>query len=456
MVLSKLGAALKKTTDKIAGAIFVDKKLIEEVVKDLQRALIGADVNIQLVRELGEKIKKSAEDKKIKGVEKKEHIIKILHDELLEMLGGEKTELKIKKDSNIKIMLLGLYGSGKTTTIAKLANYYGKRGFKTAMLGLDVHRPAAPEQLEQLAEKYKLTAFIDKTEKNPIKIYEKFKKDLKKFDLIFIDTAGRDALDKELIKEIKTLYKKISPSYTLLVMSADIGQAARKQAAEFKKSMEINGIIITRMDSSAKGGGALTACNEVNTGVVFITTGEHIQDIESFSAEKFISRILGMGDLETLIEKVKSAIDKKQEEKLKKRVEEGKFTMDDLYEQLKSMQNLGPLGKLAELIPGFSKAKIPENLLGVQEERMKKFKYAIDSMTHEEKENPELLEKQTSRIQRIAKGAGIATSDVRALLKQWKILKEFVKSGKDLDISSGLDQKQLQKLAKKFGKKIRL
>tara|TARA_Y100000310_G_C20648524_1_gene798024 strand:+ start:91 stop:1473 length:1383 start_codon:yes stop_codon:yes gene_type:complete len=460
MVFGKLGEVLKKTTDKIASAVFVDKKLIDSIVKDLQRALIQADVNISLVKELSDKIRKEAE-KKLKGVEKKEHIISLLHNELLEMIGGKGKELELKKQKGktTKIMLLGLYGSGKTTTIAKLTNYYSKRGFKTCMLGLDVHRPAASEQLEQLATQHKLKAFIDKKEKNPIKIYNKFKDEIKKYDLVFIDTAGRHSLDKELEKEIKSLFTTIKPDYSLLTITADIGQAAKSLASQFQETLQISGVIITRMDSSAKGGGALTACNETKAPVFFITTGEKINDLETFSAERFISRILGMGDLETLIEKIKSVTDKKQEKKLKKRLEEGKFTMDDLYEQLKSMQNMGPLGKITELIPGLGKAKIPEEMLGKQEDKLKKFKFCIQSMTPEEKENPELLEKQTSRIQRIAKGSGCSTTDVRSLLKQYKLLKDFMKMGDQIDISkgaAGLSQKQMQKLAKKFGKKMRL
>jgi signal recognition particle subunit SRP54 len=461
MVFSNLGEAVRKITDKVAAAIFVDKKLVDSIIKDLQRALIEADININLVKELSDKIRKAAVDEKVKGVEKREHIIKLLHDELLEMLGGEKAELKVKKAKKkpIKIMLLGLYGSGKTTTTAKLANYYGKRGFKTCMLGIDVHRPAAPEQLEQLAKQHNLPAFIDKTEKNPEKIYDKFKDEIEDYDLVLIDTAGRHSLDKALVKEIKQLGKKINPDFTILIMPADIGQAAKKQAEEFQKALDINGVIITRMDSSAKGGGALTACNETNAPVYFITTGEKINDFETFSARRFISRILGLGDLETLLEKVRSVVEEKEEKKLKKRVEEGKLTMDDLYGQLESMQKIGPLGKIAELIPGFGKVKMPENLMESQEERMKKWRFIIQSMTPEEKENPELLEKQTSRIQRIAKGSGTPASDVRALLKQYKILREFIKTGEQVDLSKGvqgISQKQLQKLAKKFGKKIKL
>ncbi|MEM4270790.1 MAG: signal recognition particle protein Srp19, partial [Candidatus Pacearchaeota archaeon] len=380
-------------------------------------------------------------------------LIKTLHDELVEILGKEKKELEFKKGKTQKIMLLGLYGSGKTTTIAKLANYYNKRGFKTAMLGLDIHRPAAMQQLEQLGKQYNLNFFIDRKEKNPIKIYKKFEKDLKSYDLIFVDTAGRHTLDKELIKEIKSLKKNIKPTYIILVIPADIGQAAKKQAGEFQDACSIDGVIVTRMDSSARGGGALTACNETKAKVLFITTGEKINDIETFSPSSFVSRILSMGDLEALIEKVRSVTDEKAISKIK----EGRFTMYEMKEQIEAMGKMGSFSKILDIIPGLGsmvggiKTKIPEEILESQGEKTQKWKYIIDSMTLEEKENPELIEKQTSRIQRIAKGSGTSTSDVRSLLKQYKILKEFVKSQ-----TTELSEKQLMKLAKKFGKKIRL
>jgi signal recognition particle subunit SRP54 len=445
MVFEKLGETIKKATDKIASAVFVDKNLINEIVKDLQRALIQADVNVKLVKEISDKLREKGREK-LKGVEKKEQLIKILHDELKKIIGGDKKELKLEKGKKQKIMLIGLYGSGKTTTIAKLTNYYKKRGFKSCILGLDVHRPAAPEQLEQLGEKHNLKVFTDKEEKNPAKIWKKFKKYAEKHDLVFIDTAGRDSLDKDLIKEIKKLDKKINPDLTLLVIPADIGQTAKKQAEKFKETLNINGVIVTRMDSTAKGGGALTACNEVDAPVFFIATGEKINDLESFSPERFISRILGMGDLETLMEKIQSTIDEKKGKKLQKRLEEGKFTLDDLYEQLKSMQGFN-LSKITSLIPGIGKVKdkIPEGMLGKQEEKMKKWKHAIQSMTSEEKSNPEIL-KDNSRLQRIAKGAGINVSDIRSLLKQYKLIKQFAGEG----MPKNLSQKQLKKMAKKF------
>ncbi|MBL7059224.1 signal recognition particle protein [Candidatus Pacearchaeota archaeon] len=452
-MLEKLGNILKKTTDKIANAIFLDKNLVDSIVRDLQRALIEADISISLVKEISDKIKKTALDERIKGIEKKEHLIKLLHEELTKILGKYK-QLTLKKTQN-KIMLLGLYGAGKTTTISKLGNYYAKRGKKVALIGLDVHRPAAAEQLKQLAEKNKLAYFIDKKEKDALKIWKKYEKDLKKYDLILIDTAGRHTLDKDLIKEIKSLGKKIDPTETILVMPADIGQAAKKQASEFKDALKISGVIITRMDSTAKGGGALTACAETNAGVYFIATGEKINDLEEFKPESFLSRLLGMGDLEALMEKIKSATNNAQQNKIQKKLEEGKLSLEDVIEQVKSMGDIGGLDKIKSMIPGLGNAKIPEGVLENQEAKIAKWEHILKSMTNEEKENPETLKKQTSRINRIAKGAGVNNTDVRALLKQYDMLNEMLKTGNNLDMSKGMNPKQMQKMMKKFGKKMR-
>jgi signal recognition particle subunit SRP54 len=449
-MLEKLGEVLRKATDKVANAIFLDKNLVDSVVRDLQRALIEADVNILLVKQLSDKIKKVALDERIKGVEKKEHIIKILHDELIQIL-GEYKPLKLKKGQN-KIMLLGLYGAGKTTTAAKLGNYFAKRGNKVALVGLDVYRPAAQEQLKQLAEKNRLNVFIDLKEKDPIKIWKNFEKELKKYDVIIIDTAGRHTLDEELIREIISLKRVISPTESVLVMPADIGQAAKQQASDFKKAINVSGVIITRMDSTAKGGGALTACAETEAGVYFIATGEKINDLEEFNSQSFLSRLLGMGDLNALIEKIKSVTDEDNQKKIQKRLEDGKLSLEDVIEQVKSMNSLGGFEKIKGMIPGLGNAKIPENLMETQQGKVSKWEHIIKSMTPEEKENPEILEKQTSRINRIAKGSGVNNSDVRALLKQYKMLNEMLKSGTEMDMSQGFNPKQMQKLMKKFGK----
>lgn len=450
-MLEKLSAVLKKTTDKIANAIFLDKNMVESLIKDLQRALIEADVNVPLVLELTQKIKKAALDERIKGIEKKEHIIKLLHDELIKILGKQK-EIKLEK-RNVFLMV-GLYGAGKTTTISKLAAYYAKRGNNVCAVGLDVHRPAAQDQLKQLCDKLNIKAFIDKTEKDPKKIWKKYEPELKEYSLVLVDTAGRDSLDNELIKELKDIAKLTKPTETLLVMPADIGQTAKKQAEGFKKAADISGVIISRMDSTAKGGGALTACAEVEAPVIFIGTGEKPADLEPFNPESFLSRLLGMGDLQALMERIHSAMSQEEIEKTQAKLREGKFTMYEFESQLDAMGSIGSFDKLMNLIPGLGKAKIPESAMEMQQAKVKNWKAAIKSMTKEEKEDPELLEKQTSRIQRIAKGAGITTSDVRTLIKQFKMIKEMIKS--QSSITEGkLDQKTMMKLARKFGKKMK-
>ncbi|EFK97893.1 SRP54-type protein, GTPase domain [sediment metagenome] len=458
-MLEKLGEVLRKATNKVANAIFLDKNLVDGIVRDLQRALIEADVNVVLVKQLSDKIKKGALDERIKGIEKKEHMIKILHDELISILGGYK-KLELKEKQN-RIMLLGLYGAGKTTTIAKLGNYFAKRGNKVALVGLDVHRPAAKEQLKQLAERNKLTAFVDEGENDAVKTWKKFEPKLKEYNLVLIDTAGRHTLDKELISEISALNKQIKPTESILIMPADIGQAAKAQAKDFKEALDITGVIITRMDSTAKGGGALTACAETKAGVYFIANGEKINDIDEFNPERFLSRLLGMGDLQSLIEKIRSVTDEKQQSKIQKNIEEGKLTLNDVVEQVKSMNQIGGFDKIKSMIPGLGNAKIPDDLLENQQSKVAKWEHIISSMTLEEKENPDLFDDKktgTSRLNRVARGAGVNNSDIRSLLKQYKMLNEMIKSSSNFDPEKGMSQQQMMKMAKKFmkGKKFRI
>jgi len=456
-MLDKIGEALKTGMKKISNAIFVDKKLIDSIIKDLQRALIEADVNVELVFKLSQKIREIAIDETVKGIEKKEQLVKLIHDQI-ELLIGKGKELKLEKKT--RILLLGLYGSGKTTTISKLAFYYAKRGKKVCALGLDTQRPAAMKQLKDMCEKAKVTAFVNEKEKDPLKIIKQYQEELEDYDLVLIDTAGRDTLKEDLIEEIKSIEKKIKPTHRILVIPADIGQAAKKQASEFQKALSIDGVIITRMDGTARAGGALTACAETNAPVFFIGTGEKIQELEIFDSTTFISRLLGMGDLQGLLEKIRSAVDEKQQEKIEQRMKEGKFTLHDLYSQLESMGQLGSFDKLLGMIPGMgnASAKIPKETLVKQEEKMKHWKYAIQSMTKEEVENPELFDKQTSRIQRVAKGSGTTTGEIRELLKQYKMIGDLMKSQSSMaGLEEGkIDKKTMMKFAKKFRGKIKI
>jgi signal recognition particle subunit SRP54 len=456
MVLDKLGSVLRKGVTRIGNAIFLDKKLLDGIVKDLQRALIEADVDIELVFELTQKIKKLGLDENIKGIDKKEQLVTLIHDEIMNILGGEAKELKLGKKT--KIMFVGLYGAGKTTNIAKIGHYYAKRGKKVCAIGLDTDRPAAMEQLEQMCEKAKIPCFVDKKEKDPIKIYETYKKELDKYELVLVDTAGRDGLNKELIAQIEKIDKKVKADIRILVLPADVGQTAKTQATEFQKALSVDGVIITRMDGTSKGGGALTACAESKAPVFFIGVGEQIHEIETFNPRSFVNRLLGMGDLESLLEKVKSATDDKQAKRMEERLKEGKFTLRDLAGQLEQMNQLGSMDKLLSMVPGMGNAaaKIPKSELDKQERKMKQWKSAISSMTEHEIENPETLEKQTSRIARIAKGSGTTTTEIRALLKQYKLLKEMMSMQNPEKLASGqIDKKMMQKIAKQMKGKVK-
>ena len=445
MVLEKLGESLKETLRKIARSMFVDEKLIDDLVKDIQKALLQADVNVELVFNLTKEIKKRAlEEKDVKGINPREKIVKIVYEELVKFLGEEKAEIKIARKP-VKIMMVGLYGSGKTTTTGKLAKWFSKRGYKVALLGLDVHRPAAIDQIEQIAKQVNVKCFTDRKQKNPVKIYDEYEDELKKFDVVIIDTAGRDALSKDLIEEIEALNKRIKPEENLLVISADIGQAARSQAEQFHKSCGITGVIATKLDGTAKAGGALSACSVTKAPIKFIGVGEKLDDLEEFNPKGFVSRLLGMGDLEALLEKAKEAITEEQAEDLGKKFLKGEFNFIDLYEQMQALNKMGSLGKIMEMVPGMGQLKMPKEALQVQEEKLKKWRHILDSMTKEELEDPELLD--NSRMDRIANGAGLPVKDVRELLKQYRQSKKIMKM-----MGGSQDPK---KLMKKLGSKFK-
>ena len=445
MVLDKLGDSLKNTLKKIAAAIFVDDKLINELVKDIQRGLMQSDVNVQLVFDLTTKIKERIKKEETPGgLTKKEHLINIVYEELVEFLGKEQQKIEIK-GKPFKIMLVGLFGSGKTTTAGKLAKYFAKRGNKVALLGLDTHRPAAMEQIEQIAKQANVPCYIKKNEKNPLNIYNEFKGELDKYDILIIDTSGRDALSKDLIEEIETLNEKIKPNENLLVISADIGQAAQKQAEQFHKSCGIKGVIVSKMDGTAKGGGALTACAATKAPIKFIGVGEKIEDLEHFNPKGFVGRLLGMGDLEALLEKAKDAIKVEDAEDLGKKFLKGEFNLIDLYEQMAAMKKMGSLKKIVEMIPGFSSLQLPKEMLDVQEGKLHKWKIAMQSMSKEELEDPEII--TTGRIDRISKGSGMPSSVIRELIKQYRQSKKMVKMFKG---SKG----DISKMMKKFGGKL--
>src|SRR3989338_839409 len=322
MVLEKLGDSLKSTLSKITGAMFVDDKLINELVKDIQRALLQSDTNVQLVFSLTNKIKDRAKDTPPPGVTKREQIIKIVYEELTNFLGKESHEIQITKKPT-QIMLVGLFGSGKTTTAGKLAKYYKKRGLKIAVMQTDTWRPAAYDQLEQLAASVGVDFFGIRTEKDPVNIYLAFEKKFSNYDVVIIDTAGRDALSEELIQELNNLNSTVKADERLLVISADIGQAAQSQAQAFHDTCRITGVIVTKLEGTAKGGGALSACAVTSAPIMFIGVGEKIDDLEVFYPQRFVGRLIGMGDLETLLEKAKEVMTEEKAEDMKEKFLKG-------------------------------------------------------------------------------------------------------------------------------------
>ena len=438
-MLNSLSDALKNSIRKIIGAPLIDEKSVDAFIKDLQRALIKSDVNVRLVLEFTKNLKNRILEEKKKNISR-EFIIKVLYDGLVKIIGkGE--EIQINKKP-YKIVLVGLFGSGKTTTAAKIAKFYSKRGLKVALLALDTFRPAAYQQLKQLGESIHVNVFGEEKEKNPVKIINNFKNEINKYDIIIADTSGRNALDKEMINEIREIDKALNPDEELLVISADIGQGAKEQAEAFKE-VGVSGIIITKMDGSAKGGGALTACYIANVPIKFIGVGEKVEDIEKFDPKKFISRLIGLGDLETLLEKAKEGINEEKAKSMEEKIMSGKFNLIDFYDQLEAMKKMGPLKKVISMIPGLSMANIPKEMLDIQQDKLKKFKIIMDSMTKFELENPEKINR--SRIDRIASGAGVDSSDVRDLIKQFENMKKIIKKMKG---------KNIEKIMKRFKGKI--
>lgn len=423
MVLENLKDSLRGTIRKIASAVSVDSKLIKEVVRDIQRALLQADVNVKLVLELSKNIEKRAlQEKPPAGMSAREHVIRIVYDELVKILGTGKT-LPLKKQ---KILMVGLYGQGKTTTCGKLARYFKRKGLRPALIAGDVHRPAAYDQLKQIAEKAEVPFYGDKNAKDAVEVVKKGVEHFKRSaDVIIVDTAGRHKLEKDLIDEIKDIEREIKADEKILVIDATIGQQAKDQAKAFHDAVGITGIILTKMDGTAKGGGALSAAAEVGAPIVFIGTGEHLSDLESFDPKGFVSRLLGMGDIRALLEKAEEAMKEKEAEKAIERIVSGKFTLKDMYQQIEMMKGMGPLQKLSELLPfGFS-GKVKDVDMEETQRKLRKFKYIMDSMTEEELENPEII--KGSRIRRIARGAGVESKDVKELLKYYHMTKSMMK-----------------------------
>lgn len=432
--MSSIFSGLKEALKKYFSSTSPYEQSVEDFIKELQRSLIKSDVNVKLVFDLSSKIKKRAlEEKPPQGVSRRDWFVKIVYEELVALLGGEEQPEIMPKKRPYVIMLVGVQGSGKTTTAAKLANYYKKRKLKVGLIAADTYRPGAYAQLKQLSEKVGALFYGEEGEKDPVEIALRGLKQLKEqgADIIIIDTAGRHGYGGEakLIEEMKEIEKAVKPDEVAMVLDASVGQKASEIAKRFHEATPIGSIIITKMDGTAKGGGALSAVAMTGAKIKFIGTGEGIDEIEPFRPKSFVSRILGFGDVEGLIERLRSL--EIEEEDLQKQAEEmleKGLNMKLLYKQIRQIRKMGPLSKVLKMIPGLSMS-LPEDkeLEKVGEEKFDRWLSIINSMTYEELEKPEIIEREKSRMRRIAIGSGTSIEDVRELLAYYEGTKRMLK-----------------------------
>lgn len=424
MTLDRLGSSLTDAIKKIFRSSVVDEAAVKELVRDIQRALLQADVNVQLVLGISKRIEERAlKEKMPPGISRREHVIKVVYEELTRFVGEKNIPIKIEPGRKFVLMLVGIQGSGKTTHAAKLGRYYQKKGLKPALICADTFRPGAYAQLQQLASRINVPIFGDPKAKDPVKVVAQGLKQFPDKDIVIVDTSGRHKEEKDLIKEMKDLEKHIKPSEVMMVIDGTIGQQALAQAKTFHEATPIGSILVTKLDGSARGGGALSAVAATGAPIKFIGTGEKVEDIEQFIPSRFVGRLLGMGDLETLLERVNEAEIKVPQKKAKAMLS-GKFTLTDMYEQFEAVKSMGPFKKVLQMLPGMS-SKVPDDMLNMAEGRLEKWRVIIQSMTPEEKDNPKLF--NYSRVRRVARGSGVNEKDVKELLKQYVMMRRMLK-----------------------------
>ena len=432
-MLEGLATKLRAALDRLGGA---DAAAVDAMLAEVQRGLIAGDVDVKLARELAAAIRKRALAQLPAGLTRREWVVNVVYEELTKILGGSGSSIALKPK---KILLAGLFGSGKTSTAAKLARFYQKKGLRPGLVCCDTARPAAYEQLQQLAARINVPFYGEKGERDSAKILKNALRQLK-CDVLIVDSSGRDALDPNLIKEIQELNLALNPDEKILVLPADIGQVARQQVEGFQKALGITDVIITKLDATAKGGGALTACYLTGASVRFITVGETVEDLEAYDPKRFVTRLLGMPDLPALLEKAQAVAKPELAEKIVK----AEFDMNDFIAQMESMQQMGPLAGMLDML-GLG-GKIPKDLLEVQQSKMKKWKFIMQSMTKAERANPDIID--PPRVARIAKGSGRSEAEVRELLSNYEKIKKMTKQ---LGLGKGLGALKRGNLGRMFG-----
>ncbi|MEO9320471.1 MAG: signal recognition particle receptor subunit alpha [Nitrososphaera sp.] len=448
-MFDNLRDGLRSALKKIVRASDINEELIDALCKDVQRALLQSDVNVKLVLSITTTLKeRSLKEQPPKGLSRKDHIVTILYGELAKMLGyagdtiktidksarggaGEEDETGIttffKPGKQNIVLMLGIQGSGKTTVTAKLARWLTRHGYRVGVVGADTWRPGALTQLKMNCSKINVEVFGEESNKDAVEIVRKgldyFRP--QNLDIIIIDTAGRHKEEAGLLQEMNDMYKVSTPDLVLLVIDGTLGQQARAQAEAFHKAAPVGGIVLTKLDGTAKGGGALAASTATGAKVMFIGTGERIDDLEQFSPTRFVGRLLGMGDIKALLEMAKG-LEVQADENQAKRVMSGKMTIEDFYMQMEQVSKIG-FRNVIENMPGFS-GMVNDEKLDEMQDRMESWRFIIQSMTKEEKRNPDLI--NDSRKKRIARGAGMSEGEVKEMLKHYNNSKAIMKQSK--------------------------
>ena len=430
-MFDNLADKLQSAFKTLRGHGKLSEQNIKGALKDVRMALLEADVNFHVVKDFVERVRIRAIGREVlKSLTPGQQLIKVVNEELTELMGKEHSGLTLT-DTPTAIMLVGLQGSGKTTTVGKLANMLRKEQHKPLMVAADVYRPAAITQLQVLGQQLGIDVFADIEEKNPRKICQQALQKAKSdgFDVLLVDTAGRLHIDVELMQELRDLKSLLSPKEVLFVADSMTGQDAVTVADQFNKDLDISGVILTKMDGDARGGAALSIKAVTNRPIKFVGVGEKLDQIEPFHPERMASRILGMGDVLSFIEKVEQAIDEKNAEELERKIREQSFSLEDFRDQLRQVRQMGPIDQLLGMLPGVNKAALKN--LDVNEKEFGRLEAIISSMTPQERVDYHII--NSKRKQRIAKGSGTDIRDVNNLLKQFeqarKLMKKMTDSG---------------------------
>ena len=423
-----LSNRLNNVFRRLGGTPRLDEDNIQEGLREVRMALLEADVNLQVVKDFTEKVRERALGQEvIKNLTPGQHLIKVVNEELIELLGGEFKGLDFSGPEPHLIMMVGLQGSGKTTSSAKLADFLRRQKMRPYLVPLDVYRPAAIEQLQTLGAQLDVPVYPTKPNDNPVEVVREAVKDAKarQCTVLVLDTAGRLHVDAELMQELVEIKGKVNPEEILFVADAMTGQDAVTAADAFNKALGITGVVLTKMDGDARGGAALSIKSVSGAQVKFVGVGEKIEDLELFYPDRIAGRILGMGDMLTLIEKAQEHIDQEEAEKLSRKMLSAEFNLEDFREQMRKIRSMGPLEGLLKLIPGMGALREKMGNMAPPEKEMAKVEAIINSMTREERRNPKLL--NGSRRLRIARGSGTQVADVNKLMQQFEQMREMMK-----------------------------